>query len=401
MEKIGSAVFVELGSIGTGIIYGKEFYEAKDILKDLKVGDEIFAKAVELENEEGYIELSLTKAGRELAWKTLWQRKEKDETIAVKILGANRGGLLTKISEVPAFIPVSQLSFQHYPKVERGDKLKILEELKKLVGKELKVKIFDINQEEEKLILSEKAQEFSNLREVLKNLKKGSIVDGEVSGIVDFGAFVKFPPPSSGRAEGVYKETIRKFNNELPSPAPTTNVLVQGPAVIATSMIEEQKEENPDNENSEQTKERGKKKEVLKLEGLVHISELDWQLVDDPAKVVKIGQKVKAKIIEVSDDRISLSLKALKKDPWEEIEKKYKKGDTIRGEVIKFNPFGAFVHIKPEMESNNSVKIQGLVHISEFGNTAKMQGVLEIGEEYDFQIIQIDRERHKIALKPK
>jgi len=89
-------------------------------LKDLKIEDKIFVKIIDLENKEGYIELSLSKAGKELAWEELKQKKEKDEILSVKILGANKGGLLAKISGIPAFLPVSQLSAANYPKVEDG-----------------------------------------------------------------------------------------------------------------------------------------------------------------------------------------------------------------------------------------------------------------------------------------
>ena len=335
----GSAVFIDLGLIGTGIIYGREFYEAKDSLKDLKPGAEVFAKVLDMDNEEGYIELSLNQANQELAWKALQEKKENNETISVKILGANKGGLLGKVSDIAGFLPVSQLSFEHYPRVEEGDRSKIAKELQKLVGKEIEVKIFDINLEEKKLILSEKVKNLSGLKKVVNGLKPGSIVEGEITGIVDFGAFVKFPAPAGEALEPL------------------------------------------------------EPREPVFLEGLIHISELDWQLVNDPSKIVKIHEKVKAKIIEIADNRISLSMKALKKNPWEGIEKKYKKGDIIKGEVVKFTPFGSFIRVSPE--------IQGLVHISEFGTETKMKKVLELGKKYDFQIIQIDEANHKIALKLK
>jgi len=328
-----ASVFLDLGIWGTGIIYGKEFYEAKNKLKDLKIGDSVFTKIIDLENEEGYIELSLTMAGKELAWKDLKEKKEKNESITVKILGANKGGLLTEVSGIPAFLPVSQLSPTNYPKVEGGDTQKILQALQKFIGKEMKVKIFDFDQKEEKLILSEKAKETEKLKEILKNYKVGNIVEAEITGIADFGAFVKF----------------------LPSEA------------------------------------SAKKDSIGPIEGLIHISELDWQLIEDPSEIVKVGQKVKAKIIDISNGKASLSIKALKKDPWEDIEKKYKKDDVANGKVIKFNTFGAFVQISP--------KIQGLVHVSEFGSQKKMEEVIEIGKKYDFQILSVEPAEHRMSLR--
>lgn len=322
------AIFVDLGPIGTGIIYGREFYDAKDVLKNLEIGSNIFVKVTDLENEGGYIELSLSQAGQELSWEGLKQKKEEGELIMVKILGANKGGLLTEISGIPGFLPVSQLSPQNYPRVEGGDTSKILRELQKFIGKEMEVKIFDLDQKEGKLILSEKAKDSEKIKEILKNYKVGDVVEGKITGLVDFGVFIRFP-------------------------------------------IGKESEEN--------------------LEGLIHISELDWQLIEDPAEIVKIGDKVEAKIIEIKDDRVSLSLKALKKDPWQDIEKKYKKGDKVSGKVTKFNPFGAFVEITP--------KIQGLCHISEFGTRVKMEESLKVGGSYNFEILEIRPEEHRMSLK--
>ncbi len=321
-----AAIYLNLGPWGTGIIYGKEFYESKDSLRDLDIGDKVSAKIVDLENEEGYIELSMSKANKELAWKELRKTKEDDEIIEVKIQGANKGGLLTKVSGIQAFIPVSQLSPEHYPKVEGGDSQKILQKLQEFIGQEIKVKVFSLDPKEENLILSEKAKDQEKAKEMLKNYKEGDVVEGEITGVVDFGAFIKF-----GK-EG--------------------------------------------------------------LEGLIHISELDWQLIEDPSEIVKTGDKVKAKIVDISDDgRVSLSLKALKEDPWKGIEGNFQKGQVIEGEVTKFNPFGAFVQITPE--------IQGLCHISEFGSIDKMKESLKIGEKYQFEILSIDPKEHRMTLSPK
>jgi small subunit ribosomal protein S1 len=327
--KKGS-MYVDLGPVGAGIIYGKEFNEAKDVLKNLKQGDSLFVKAVDFENEEGYLELSVNQAGQELNWEKLKQLKDSSELVAVKISGANKGGLLAEAYGVSGFLPVSQLSPQNYPRVEGGDVSKILKELQKFVGTDIEVKIFDLEPREGKLIFSEKAKETEKTKEILKKYSVGDIVEGEITGLVDFGAFIKFPV--------------------------------------------------------------GAKPEES-LEGLIHISELDWAIVEDPAEIVKVGDNVKAKVIEIKDDRVSLSLKALKKDPWSDVEKKYKKEDTVKGKVTKFNPFGAFVEITP--------KIQGLCHISEFGTKTKMEEILKIENVYEFEILEIRPEEHRMSLKLK
>ncbi|MDP4006988.1 MAG: S1 RNA-binding domain-containing protein [bacterium] len=320
-----SSVYLNLGPQGTGIIYGREFLEEKDQLKGVKIGDTIAAKIVELENEDGYIELSLREAGRELTWGKLKEQKAAEELLRVKIVGANKGGLLADVSGIQAFLPVSQLAQEHYPKVEDGDSAKILSALQAFMGEELEVEIFDLDPKEGKIILSERSKERRKVKEILSQYKVGDVVEGEITGVVDFGAFIKF----------------------------------------------------------------GSKGE--EIEGLIHISEIDWQIIDDPSLFLKVGDGVKAQIIDISSGRASLSLKALKEDPWKEAAKKYEKGDVVEGKVTKLNPFGAFVEIEP--------KIQGLCHISEFGTRTAMEEVLGMGTVQKFQILEINPEEHRMSLR--
>jgi len=250
-----SAVFIDLGPQGTGIIYGREFYEVKSAFKKLKVGNQITGEIISVENEEGYRELSIKRAIYQEVWEELKNRKEKEKSLEVKIFGANRGGLLTKIHDLPAFIPASQLATDHFPRVENANKSKILSKLEELIGQSLKVRILDINPKEEKIILSEKLEELEKTKSVLSRYKAGDIVQGEITGLADFGAFMSFGSPP--------------------------------------------------------------------LEGLIHVSELGWGLVKDPTEVVKVGQKIKAKIIDISRNRVSLSLKELRKSsPQKKVSKK-------------------------------------------------------------------------------
>jgi len=320
-----STVYVDLGNKGAGIIYGREFQAARNELRGLKIGDKVFAKIIDLETDKGYIDLSLTEAGKEMGQEQLRQKKEEGQTIKVKIVGANKGGLLAEADGIRGFLPVSQLSSEHYPRVEGADKIKILSHLQQMVGQELEVKIINMDPKKEVLVFSERATEAEKIKEILKQYKTGDVIEGEVTGIVDFGAFIKFCADSE------------------------------------------------------------------EIEGLIHISELDWQLIENPAEIVEVGQKVKAKIMEITDDgRVSLSLKALKKDPWQDIKDKYKKGDVVEGLITKFNPFGAFVEIEP--------KIQGLAHISEFGTKSAMEEELKIGQRYKFKISQVEPKEHKMTL---
>ncbi len=318
-----AAAFVDLGIFGTGIIYGKEFQAAKEELKELEDGDVVTVKIVSLDSEDGYVECSRIQARKELAWDTLEKQKEEEETITVKIEGANKGGLLAKISGIPSFIPSSQLSSEKYPRVEGGDSTKVLKELQKFVGTKMDVRILDLSKENEKIILSEKAQEVEDQKQSLDTYEEGDIIDGKVTGVVPFGAFVK-------------------FGNDI--------------------------------------------------EGLIHISELDWSLVDDPSSIIKEGDKIKAQLLKIDGGKVFLSLKALKKDPWKELEKKYKEGDIIKGKVSRAVPYGVFV----EMDGG----VQGLCHVSEFTTKEKLEDALEVGKNYDFEIIALNAKDHRLGLKP-
>lgn len=334
IEVFSNYILLDLGSLGTGIVLGKEVKDGLGTNK-IKKDDMVSATLTDLENEDGYIELSIREASYGKSWDDIESKKDTQDVVATKVLDANRGGLLVEINGINGFLPVSQLSSEHYPRVEDGDKNKILELLKKLVGKEIHVKIIDADRELEKLIVSEKAAMSEKEREVVSSLGVGDVISGEISGVVDFGAFVKFLPLSK-----------------------------------------------KDSEN-----------DADKLEGLVHISELAWQLIDDPREIVKTGDKVEAQIIGIDDTRISLSIKALKKDPWSEIEKKYKVGDTVKGKVDKINPFGAFVYLDKD--------IHGLAHVSEFREAypdQKMEEVLMAGENYDWKILSIESKEHRMGL---
>jgi len=190
-RKSKSAYF-DLGKYGTGIVYGAEFSNASEVLKALKVGDTVHAKVVDQENDEGLVELSLSQATKQKAWQEVKNLQEAGEIITVKIGGANSGGLVADVADMKAFLPVSQLASNHYPQVEDGDKGKILEELKKFVGQELKVKIIDVNPRTNKLIISEREITSANVKDLLAKYSVGDVVEGIISGVADFGAFVRF-----------------------------------------------------------------------------------------------------------------------------------------------------------------------------------------------------------------
>lgn len=318
-------VYVDLEGYGVGVVRGRELYDDEATLSALKPGDKIFVSVVEPENKEGIVELSLRQAGQERVWQTLREKMESREVVRTKILEANKGGLMVEINNVTGFLPVSQLSLEHYPRVEDGDKNRILSVLQSYIGEPFDVQIITADSEEEKLIVSEKAVFEKEMETKLSQLKIGLIVEGTITGVVDFGAFVKFG----------------------------------------------------------------------ELEGLVHISELAWQRIENPKDIVKVGQKVRAKVISIDKGRVSLSIKQLQEDPWLEAVKKYQIGQSVTGKVTKIMPFGVFVELDKD--------IQGLAHVMELSHEAikSPEEVLKPGEEKEFKIISIEPAEHRLGLSLK
>jgi small subunit ribosomal protein S1 len=333
IETSSNAIYLDIEPFGTGIVLGREIKDGMGSNK-LKIGDKVSATVTDLENDDGFIELSIREASYEKAWEDLESKRDTQEKIFTKILSANKGGLLVEVNGISGFLPVSQLSSKNYPRVEDGDKNKIFNLLKKMVSQEMEVRILDVDRLSEKLIVSEKAAQKEKDHEVISSLKKGDVVEGEVSGVVDFGAFIKFFPPG----------------------------------------IKEAAEED-------------------KLEGLVHISELAWQLIENPRDIVKVGSRVKAKIIGIDDNKISLSIRALEKDPWGQIEEKYKVEDIVKGVVNKINHFGAFVYLDKD--------IHGLAHVSEMAELypgKNLDELIKMGETYDWKILSIEPKEHRMGL---
>jgi small subunit ribosomal protein S1 len=319
-------VYLDLDGITTGIVRGREIYDESDEFSNLKAGDKATATVIGLDNENGYMELSFREAGHKKAWDNLESIYKKGDIIESKVIDANKGGLMIKIGNVVGFLPVSQLTIEHYPRIEGGDKNKILSHLKSFMNQNLKTKIIDVDEKEEKLIVSEKAAWDDKQRKVVSKYKAGDKIKGTVTGVVDFGAFVEFG----------------------------------------------------DN-----------------LEGLVHISELAWQRIDNPRDIIKVGDVVDAEIIEIDDTKISLSIKKLQRDPWEEVSKKYQVGQKIKGKVLKVNPFGAFVELDDD--------IHGLVHISELSEKKinNPEDVVKVGGDYEFLILSIEPKYHRLGLSLK
>ena len=315
-----SNVFIDLGPIGIGIIYPGQFYDNPDRMKSLRPGDRVSAMLVELENDDGYRELSLKAAQMTTAWQDIKEKKESGDLITTTIVNINKGGLIVEISGIQGFLPLSQLSAEHYPKVESGDTTKIVQALQKFKGQQFLVKIIDFLEEENKLIVSERAIREEAAKEELAKLNVGDMIEGEITEVTDFGAFVK----------------------------------------ISES-----------------------------LDALIHSSEIDWKFVEDPREYLSVGDTIKAKIISLQDNRVSLSLKALKDDPWQKIGEKYSVDQKVKGKVLRIKSNAAFIQLDGD--------IIAFLPSTEIGGK-QLNEVIEINKEYEFSILSIDASDHKMTL---
>jgi len=314
-------IWVDLGAHGIGLVPRREI----GFVRNLGEGDSVTASVVDTEMDEGYALLSLRKAAKDRGWDEIKRIFEAGETIEVTAYDANRGGLLIELEGIRGFLPVSQLSAEHYPRVSGADKDEILQRLNAIVSKPLSVRVLDADRKQNKLIFSEKEAVRDGLQQRFEQLKVGDVVKGVITGVVDFGAFVN----------------------------------VDG------------------------------------IEGLIHISEISWERVNNPSDYVKVGEVVEAKIIAIDKDRLSLSLKQLQEDPWVKEVEKFKKGDDVEGTVTRITPFGAFIQISPAVEA--------LVHITELGEGegADPEKLFKLNEKKHFVVLDIDKENRKISLSLK
>lgn len=313
-------VWVDLGPYGIGVVMRREIAS-----QEMKEGEKITVSVVDPELDEGYALLSMKRAVKDRGWDELERLFKDQEPLEIIPYDANRGGLLVELEGIRGFLPVSQLSASHYPRVSGADKDEILQKLNSLINKSLKVRILDVSRKDNKLIFSEKEAARDDMQQLLTKLKVGDVVEGTITGVIDFGAFVN----------------------------------VQG------------------------------------VEGLIHISEISWERVEDPKDYIKTGDTVKAKIIAIDKERLSLSLKQMSEDPWLHEVKAFKKGDIVEGKVTRITPFGAFVQLSPSVEA--------LVHVSEMSkdDSVDPEKIFRLNEKKKFKVIDIDTEARKIALSLK
>lgn len=193
-----SEVKLDIDGIMMGIVRGPELYSEVPEFANLKPGDEIEAAVIDEENENGELELSFKTVGQEKAWNNLRQAFKDKSTIKVKIIDANKGGLLARYCQINGFLPVSQLAPDNYPRISGGDKSKILEKLKSFVGMEFETNVMTLNEEENKIIFSEKDVWNRRQKPTLDKYKVGMVVEGKITAITNFGVFVNFDDGMEG-----------------------------------------------------------------------------------------------------------------------------------------------------------------------------------------------------------
>lgn len=320
----GRVIICDVNGQFTGIVSGREIGSNVNVA-DLSAGDKVEAIVLGDSESKGLIVLSLKRANQIRTLSNLAKYYDSKEIIKVVPNEANKWGLLVDIDGLKGFIPVSQLTPLHYPRVEGADPDKILAHLESLVGKEFTVRVINVDEQGKKIIFSEKAAIEEKREKALSKLKIGDKVEGVVSGILTYGLFITF--------DG--------------------------------------------------------------LEGLVHVSEIDWGHVNNPSKFAKVGQKVEVMIIGMDEDKISLSIKRLKENPWDVLAKKYKLGDVISAPVSRIAQFGAFL----ELDGG----IQGLIHLSEIshGVVKDIKEFVTVGENIEAKIINFEPKEKRIGLSLK
>ena len=326
-----SELLVDIGAKSEGIISGREFTSAREVLSGLNVGDSIEAAVLYPENDAGQVVLSLRKLSGEKRWQELEEKKTDSEEVEVVVVEANKGGVICDFVGLRGFLPSSQI-------------IKVPSKLDDLVGKSMSVRVIEVDRVTNRLIFSQKLPGKKDLGELLKILAKVKIGDkheGIVSAILPFGVFVEI------NLDGVSAKTKGE-------------------------------DEDPDSSVGG------------KLEGLVHISEISWEKVDDVSKIYKVGDKVDVAVIakDSTNGRLNLSIKQLTPDPFAKATEKYTKEMKVKGKVSKVTPYGVFV----TLEEN----IEGLIHISKIPPNVSYNE----GDKISCEIESVDVASRKIALVP-
>ena len=332
-------ILVDFGGKSEGVVSNRELMNRRgprdgdEARPELEVGHEVLVYVLQPESPEGHAVLSLRRAGLERKWRAMQERFDAGEIVEARVIDHNKGGLIVDLG-VRGFVPISQIvDFPRRPRDEqpRDAAQEIAEKLQPFVGRTLRLKILEVNRKANRLILSEKVALYEERREKRDELFSSLETGQRVTGVV---------------------RSIAPFG-----------VFV----------------------------------DLGGIDGLVHKSELSWNKVNNPETAYQIGDEVEAEVIDINHERgrISLSIRRLQPDPWQESVAKYKIGDVIEGTVTKLVNFGAFVRVEEGLE--------GLIHISELSHqrVAHPGDVVQEGQQVKLRIISLDSERHRLGLSLK
>ncbi len=333
-------ILIDFGGKSEGVVSNRELMNrrgprdsAEETRPEIQVGSEVLVYVLQPESPEGHAVLSLRRAGLERKWRAMQERFDAGEIVEARVIDHNKGGLIVDLG-VRGFVPISQIvDFPRRPRDEqpRDAAQEIAEKLQPFVGRTLRLKILEVNRKANRLILSEKVALYEERREKRDELFSSLETGQKVTGVV---------------------RSIAPFG-----------VFV----------------------------------DLGGIDGLVHKSELSWNKVNNPETAYQIGDEVEAEVIDINHERgrISLSIRRLQPDPWQESVAKYKIGDVIEGTVTKLVNFGAFVRVEEGLE--------GLIHISELSHqrVAHPGDVVQEGQQVKLRIISLDSERHRLGLSLK
>jgi small subunit ribosomal protein S1 len=392
-------VLVDIGYKSEGVIPITEFED----VENLEVGDEVDVLLERLENDEGMVVLSKEKAAYRQNWNKIAGVYEEDGLIKGKVKSVVKGGLMVNIG-VEAFLPASQIDVVP-PK-----------DLQQFVGNTYDFKIVKINDDRRNVVLSRREiieQERSDKRQkFLDSVKVGDRVVGTVKNLTDFGAFIDLDG-----MDGLLHITDMTWGR-LGHPSELVKVGQQLEVVVLdinkekerVSLGLKQTQKNPWDQIEERfpagQRVKGKITNLVPygafveleegVEGLIHVSELSWtKRIMRPSDILSVGQEVEAVVLGVNkeEQKISLGLRQLEPNPWDEIEKKFTIGSRVKGKIRNMTAYGAFV----ELEEG----IDGMIHVSDLSWTRKINHPSEVfkkGDEVEAEVIDIDKTNQRISL---
>ena len=314
-------ILVDIGAKRDAVIPRSDLSNLEDeYLNNIKRGDKLPVYVAQAGTGDNELIVSLEKGLMQEDWDLAKRYSENEEVAELKVTGYNKGGLLVEFNRLEGFIPNS-----HITVIRRGVSRQERDETKaKMIGDTLECKVLEVDQNQSRLLFSERDAKQERRESRLEELEKGQVVTGKVVNIVDFGAFV----------------------------------------------------------------------DLGGVDGLIHISELDWERIDHPSEVVELGEEVEVEVmdVDVERERVSLSRKARMPSPWQKVNEKYNSGDLVEGKVTNVRDFGAFVEI-PE-------GVVGLVHVSEigFGGSGNPRELVKRGDTVLCRIMDIEPEKERMSL---